>query len=104
MIELKLKEQVSSLLDNPFIVSLIRDKKYEIDNKNYIELEGELNFSLSFQNDKLVLTFHDLKPRITATRTFFNIRFQSRVNSLVFSKDNVVIYLSDFPAQTIPLI
>lgn len=101
MIELELKEQVSKLLDNPVLIGLIRDKRYEIDKNTYIELSGPLNFSLSYVNDRLVLTIQDIQPKVTAKRI---LRFQGRLETISIGKNDIIVGLKDLPDVTLSLI
>ncbi len=100
MFELAYKEQINNLLDNKVLVSLIKDKRYDIDKNTWIELEGELSFTLSFANERLVLTMDNIKPKLTARRF---LKFQGRVSSILIGRENLIISLDGLPDQTIPL-
>lgn len=99
--ELAFKKEITALLDNPMITSLIRDKVYNIDNSTQIVLDGKLNFSLSMVNDRLVLDILDVKPQIVAKRLF--MKMKGRISKISIGKNDIVVAIDGLPDQTITL-
>lgn len=102
LFELNAKAQVNSILSNDLIVGLIRDKKYVFPNKGgWIELEGSLNFSLSWENDRLVLTINNVKPRVTAKVLLLKV--QGRLNKIKIGKEDILLEIDDLPDPVVKL-
>ena len=99
--ELAFKEQISTLLDNPILTSLIRDKRYEVDKNTIIELEGSFNFSLKFENDRLVLNVLNIQPKVTFKKI---LTFNGRINSISIGKNDILITIENLPDVRIGLI
>lgn len=100
-LELELKQQVSQLLSNQMLVSLLRDKRYNIDQRTYIELEGDFNFTLSYVNDRLILTCNSVKPKVVAKRF---LKFVTRLSSISIGKDDIIFGLDGAPDLTAKLV
>ncbi len=101
MIELAAKEQIGNILDNKVLVALLRDKKYVVDSHTWIELEGNLDFSLSYEDERIVLSILSIKPRITAKRF---LKFQGRISKLRIGKNDILVEIDNLPDQTITLV
>lgn len=100
-LELELKQQASQLLSNQMLVSLLRDKRYNIDQRTYIELEGDFNFTLSYTNDRLILTCNNVKPKVVAKRF---LKFVARLSSISIGKDDIIFGLDGAPDLTAKLV
>lgn len=101
MADIPFKKEVHSLLSNPIITGLIRDKIIQIDNRTKIELTGDLNFSLRMDGERLVVDIHDVKPKVTAKRF---LRFDGRISSVSIGHENVIISIDNLPDVTLNLV
>ena len=80
--------------------------KLELSDGIYIELFGEFNFNVKKENNKIVITFTGIKPRITAEKGwgFFSAEFQGRLFKIVFDSDGGIIIVDGLPDQTFEFI
>lgn len=99
-IELKAKEQITTLLENEFLINLLRDKKHVFNKHAWIELEGTFNFSLRWENDRLIIDVQDIQPKVTAKML---LKIQGRLNKISIGKNDIILSLVGLPDQTIVL-
>lgn len=102
-LSLPLKAQANAILSNTFITSLIRDGKFVAENGDTVTLEGALNFSLSMAGDRLLLTLHDMRPRVVAKRLMGLVRVKAKITSISIGPSDVIVGIEDWPDLTIPL-
>lgn len=106
MIELPFKDVISSALSNPILSSLIRDKIYQPNPNTEIRLDGDLNFSIGMSDDKIVITCHDLKPKISYS-PFSGMKrlmkVDGRLSTITISSSKIILGIDGLPDQTITL-
>jgi TRAP-type uncharacterized transport system substrate-binding protein len=66
---LKLKDKITSILSNPALIALMKDKKYKVNANTEISYEGEISSKMTFEKDKIIITFSNLKPKIVYSIT-----------------------------------
>jgi len=109
MTELPFKAEISSLLDNKLITSLLRDKYYKVDDKTELYLEGNLDFTLSMTNTSLVITMNNIKPKITyhvfkRGGMLGKVKVDGRLTFISISKDNITMGIDGMPDQVLKLV
>lgn len=106
MIELPIKESITALLANEALTALIRDRTYSPNPHVTVSLEGDLNFTISMENDALVITCHDLKPKVSYS-PFSNMkrlaRLDGRLSKITVTSTKIVLGIDGLPDQSITL-
>ncbi len=98
--ELALKPQIAALLSNEVLTSLVRDKHYKINESTWIDIEGELQFHVLMDGDRLVIKMDNILPKLTAKRF---LKFSGRINAISIGKENIIVELDGLPDQTLVL-
>ena len=101
---LKLKDKITSILSNPALIALMKDKKYKVNTNTEISYEGEISSKMTFEKDKIIITFSNLKPKIvySITGTSF-LEVDGRLETITISSSSIVLGISGLPDQTIIL-
>lgn len=100
-IEVEGKSQIDSLLKNKILTSLLKTKRYDIDANTWIDVQGDLTFTLSMPADRLIITCNNIQPRLTAKRFF---KFQGRVTFISIGLKDIVIGLDGLPDVTVNVV
>jgi hypothetical protein len=105
MISLPFREAITKILNNPKVVSLLSTKKCNIDANTEFTLEGSLDSSISFENNSIVITYHNAKAKITyRPTTWINpLKVDGRLDRVTIMSDKIVLAISGLPDQTIIL-
>jgi hypothetical protein len=101
MLELDKKQEINAILSNEILISLLRDKRYDIDERTTLEIEGNLNFSLSYENSKLIVIMNDIRPKLTIKRF---LKFHGRISKISIGVDDILISIDNLPDLKIILI
>lgn len=100
-----IKKQVGALLDNPILISLLKNKFYEPDSDTSVRLDGDFNFTLGMDGDSLYIKVHNIKPQITARRGvgLFKVDFKGRLSGIKISRTVIMLEIDGLPDYPIEL-
>ncbi len=103
MIEVQAKEFVGQLLSNEILHNLIWTKRHDINPDTFIELEGDLSFTISNSGDRLLITLHDILPKITTKVLHHLIKLNGRLSTISIGQNDIILGLVGLPDQKITL-